>query len=114
MKTFAAWLYMVVAATAAAAQTPAPPPAATGFILGRVIDGTTGRPVAGATVTLAPPPPQSSGGTSPRVLTSGDGYFLFAGLPRGGYTISATKGGYVPGASGKLQPSGTGQSLELA
>ncbi len=113
MKTLVAWLCTIVAASAAA-QTSAPAPPATGFILGRVVDGTTGKPIAGVTVTLAPPPPQSSGSTSPRALTSGDGYFLFAGLPRGGYTITATKGGYVPGASGKLQPTGTGQPLELA
>ena len=102
---------LALVAASAAGQTPPPSPG-TGLILGRVVDGTSGRPLGDVTVTLTPPA-QGPGATSSRVLTSGDGYFLFAGLPRGGYSIAASKGGYVPGAQGKLHPSGSGQPLDL-
>ncbi|MEO8484675.1 MAG: carboxypeptidase-like regulatory domain-containing protein [Acidobacteriota bacterium] len=110
MRLHLAWLFALVAASAAA-QTPAPG-AATGLILGRVVDGTSGRPLGDVTVTLAGPPAQTSG-TTPRVMTSGNGYFVFAGLRRGGYTISAAKSGYVPGAQGKQQPTASGQPFDL-
>jgi hypothetical protein len=112
MKIHLAWLFALGAASVVA-QTPAPP-TGTGLILGRVVDATTGRPLADVTVTLTEPPAQGPGTAAPKVMTSGDGYFLFSALARGGYSIAASKGGYVPGAHGKLQPSGGGSTLDLA
>lgn len=111
MKVHLAWLFALVAASASA-QTPVPS-TGSGLILGRVVDATSGRPVPDVTVTLTGPP-RAPGAAPPQVLTSADGYFLFAGLSRGGYQLAASKGGYVPGAHGKLQPSGGGQTLDLA
>jgi hypothetical protein len=94
----------------AAAQSPQPPltPAPAGLILGRVVDAGTGRPVSGAIVTL-----QGVPGT-PRALTSGSGQFVFRKLPKGRFTLVATKPGYVDGAYGRQQPGGTQRSIEVA
>jgi hypothetical protein len=89
---------------------------ATGLILGRVIDATTTRPVAGATVAVAAAAAPGPGGpfTPARVLTDSQGRFVLRNLPAGPVTVTAAKPGYVPGAYGKRSPSGAGQPLELA
>jgi hypothetical protein len=111
MKLHLAWLFALAAASLSA-QAPVP---STGraFVLGRVVDGTSGRPLPDVTVTLSGPP-RAPDAAAPQVRTSADGYFLFAGLARGSYSIAASKGGYVNGAHGKLQPSGGEQTLDLA
>ncbi len=94
---------------------PAAPPAreGSGLILGTVIDGTSGRPVAGAIVTVAGP------GLSPtregaRILTDNEGQFVFRGLPSGSMMLAATKGGYLAGAYGRRTPGGPLRPLPLA
>jgi hypothetical protein len=103
-------------------QTPAtPPPApADGLVAGRVIDGTTGRPVAGVTVTLAPratpntpPPPRDSTPPPPRVLVDSAGRFVFTGLKPGSYDVTAARRGFVSGELGKLRPDGLRMALVL-
>jgi hypothetical protein len=112
---------------AAAQQRPSPPPA-TGLIVGQVIDAASSRPVAGAVVSISgpptrdprfrdprfmdprlvePPPPP------PRILTGTDGRFVFRDLPRGSYTVTATRNGYAPGAYARRRPAGPSRSITL-
>src|SRR6187455_3302146 len=98
---------------AAPSQTPLPA-SNTALILGQVVDGSTGRPVPDAIVTLnmrmiaaanaqaadggrgrgaVPPVPPAA----PAVLTGGDGRFLFHDLPKGPAQLSITAPGYVNG-----------------
>src|SRR5688572_6464249 len=66
----------------------------TGFILGRVVDATTGAPVSGVVVT-ASGHPQS-------MLTDAQGRFVFRNLPKGTYSLTATIGGRGFSPSGFL------------
>jgi 5-hydroxyisourate hydrolase-like protein (transthyretin family) len=112
----------------------------TAIIVGQVIDAGSGRGVAGAIVTLgssAPPGPQrvttevrqtmiaggagpmviSEGGSGaglPRVLTDSEGRFAFRNLPKGAFGLTATKAGYLDGSYGRLRPSGSTQTLDIA
>jgi hypothetical protein len=84
---------------------------ATGLLMGTVIDPLDDRPVADAQVTL--------GGATPAirttvVLTDEDGRFVFMDLPKGVYTLTATKPGYAEGAYGRRRPGGLLQSIVLA
>jgi hypothetical protein len=104
----------------AAQQAPATSADKTGLILGRVVDGASGRPVSGVTVTLSGAPPiaaEAPPGLGPglpgvsrptSVLTSDEGYFVFHGLPEGAYAIGAVKPGYLRGAHGRRSPAQTG------
>ena len=49
-----------------------------------------------------------------RVLTDAEGRFVFKNLPKGSFGLNATKAGYLDGAYGRLRPSGTSQSIDLA
>jgi hypothetical protein len=121
-----ALVFTVAAASLSAApQTQATPPAKTGLILGRAIDGTSGKPLGGVTVVLGGPPvtpgavptgapPEVLGSGPPRVLTNAEGYFLFHGLPEGVYTLNATKTGYLTGAAGRRSPVGGSPPIALA
>jgi outer membrane receptor protein involved in Fe transport len=98
-----------------AATTPNPPAGApaparpasptgpgTGTLRGQVLDGETGTPVAGATVTLIPP---AAAGAEPRpeVRTTGDdGNFDFGPLRPGTYELRLSKAGYQDPAAQKL------------
>ncbi len=80
----------------------------TGVIVGRVVEADANTPVAGTIVTL------SVGGFTPlRVLTDGQGRFAFRALPKGSFSITATRPGFVDGAHGRLQPGGTAQTVDL-
>jgi hypothetical protein len=109
----------------APAQTKAEP-AGTGLLMGTIVDPLTDQPVPGSLVMLA-------GGITPLtslinpqffqetlsggnrlVLTDGQGRFVFSDLPKGTYTISASKSGYTSGAYGRRRPLGPPQLLPLA
>jgi hypothetical protein len=97
--------------------------------MGQVVDASSGKPVAGSTVSInAPVPAPGAGGAimgvapaagppasvAPRqVLTDSQGRFLFHDLSKGRYTIRATAPGYLGGMYGQNRPSGTSQPLEL-
>jgi protocatechuate 3,4-dioxygenase beta subunit len=68
------------------------PKTGTGRISGRVSSAETGDPLRNARVTISP----AEG--VPIVLTDGDGRFIFAGLPEGTYSFSASKSGYADSA----------------
>lgn len=100
-------------ASAAAASGPA-------VVLGRVVDAGTGRPIAGAIVTLfgSAAAPRSVRGlpstAAPRVMTNASGQFVARGLRRGTLFFVVTKGGYVDAALGQQRPGGSGQPLPIA
>ncbi len=100
------------------------PVSGTGLILGQVVDAAGGG-VPGVVVALSGGliqmggfntnlTPASIPGGPRRALTNGDGRFVFADLPKGWYSIDATKPGYVSGAFGRHRPGGVAQSFELA
>jgi hypothetical protein len=86
-------------------------PQGTGLIVGQVVDGSTGRPLAGAIVSIAGT--QSVAGR-PQILTRGDGRFVYANLAPGFYTITATRNGYTDGGLGRTRPGGPSRALQLA
>jgi len=80
-----------------------------GLIAGRVLDVTSGQPVAGVTVSMTmaaarpaagtPPPAPPRPGTLPapvKVLTDAEGQFTFTGLPNGRFTLRVQHDGYAP------------------
>lgn len=83
-----------------------------GLIVGQVVDGETGRPVNAAIVFISGPPGIER--QSRPVLTGSDGRFVFRGLRRGNYTVSALRPGYVDGAHGRTRPGGRSVPLSLA
>lgn len=85
--------------------------APTGLLMGVVVDAIDDSPVPHAEVTLGGAPPGV--GTAPR-LTDAQGRFVFMDLPKGTYTVTVTKPGYVPGALGRRWPSGASQPITLA
>ncbi len=109
-------------------QLPPEPVVTTGLIVGRVVDAATGKPVPGATVTLAggvpqapvqvppgtPRPAASPPPPPPRFLTDAEGRFAFRHLTRGTFNISASKPGYADGAYGRFRPNGPSRPIQLA
>src|ERR1041385_4216731 len=81
----------------------------TGIVFGRTIDAGTTRPVPGALVTISVP-----GSLPVRVMTDPLGQFVFRDLPKGRFSISAVRPGYVDGAAGRTRPGGPAQSIDLA
>ena len=83
-----------------------------GLIVGQVVDGESGRPLLGAVVAIGGPPGRR-GVSPPRVLTGSDGRFVFRGLRRGNYTLTAFKAGFADGAHGRTRPAGPSVPLSL-
>jgi hypothetical protein len=110
-------------ASLAARQQPAqqatPPP--TGLVLGRAVDVGTGRGIASAIVSISPaggaPAIGSPGADASlmrfpiRVVSDGEGRFLFHGLPKGNYSLTATKAGYGDTTFGRQSPLDTTNGL---
>jgi hypothetical protein len=83
------------------AQTPAPAPR-DGVITGQVVDAVSGKPVGAAIVSVSVMEMDrfdSRSGMPARILTGGDGRFVFRNLPSGSFTVVVTKGGYLEGRS---------------
>jgi|SRR5579864_3711397 len=90
----------------------------TGLIVGQVIDGTTGRPIGGALVTLTlsgigpaagrgqaiPPGVVVQFSSAGRVLADGEGRFVFHDLPEGSANLAASVPGYTAGSYGAKRP----------
>jgi len=100
------------------------PVVGTGLILGQVIDGVSGEPIADALVSIkggggarvAGPRGASPGATNlvQPVITGADGRFVFRNLPPGNYPVTASLGGYVAGMVGQGRPGGPDRALDLA
>ncbi len=113
---------LMVLGASMAAQTPAPQPH-DGVITGQVVDAVSGRPVGAvivsitvavvARLTVVDGRVGAGSGQAPRILTGGDGRFVFRGLPEGSFTIAAVKGGYADGASGRRVIGGPSQPVVL-
>jgi Carboxypeptidase regulatory-like domain len=92
-----------------------PPP--TGLIAGQIVDADTGRPVSVATVILTGRPAAARGGpveaTNDRVRVSSSGWFVFAGLPAGSYTLLVQAPGYVTSRYGQRSLSGPSAPINL-
>ena len=86
-----------------------------GVISGRVVDAGTGRPISAAIVSVS----QGVGRENPagplggRVLTGADGRFVFRDLAPSSFSVTAIKGGYADGASGRRRPGGPTQAVVL-
>jgi protocatechuate 3,4-dioxygenase beta subunit len=114
----AALVVGILAAATLAAQSP---PQGHGLIVGRVVDATTSRPVAGATVALIGSPsalgdaqPADAPATNaPRVLTDDAGQFLFRNLPGAAYGLTASAPSYLDGALGQSRPAGPSRPFVL-
>jgi hypothetical protein len=84
------------------------PRTGTGLIVGRVVDGTSTRPITGAVVDL-----MGAGVSAQRVRVDADGRFLFRDLPSGELMLVASKPGYLGGASGQRIPNGPTRPVDL-
>ena len=86
-----------------------------GLVAGRVVDASTGRPIAGAVITPAGSavvlPPTAT--VAPRVMTNANGQFVIRGLHKGAVVLTATKGGYVNATYGQRRPGGTAQPIPI-
>ena len=105
---------------AAAPQSQPPARSNTSVVVGRVVDASTGRPVAGAIVTLfgsaavaSPRPGEGLAATPPRLMTNAAGQFVARGLRRGSLFLVVTKGGYVDATNAQRRPLGTAQRIEV-
>src|SRR5688572_13725868 len=80
----------------------------TGVIAGRVVEADGKTTVGGTIVTL------SQAGFAPqRALTDGQGRFAFRALPKGTFSLTASRPGFVDGAYGRMRPGGTPLSIVL-
>jgi hypothetical protein len=104
-------------------QDPAALPKGSGVILGQVVDATTNRPIANAIIGLSSGPAVGRemvevgiGRLTPakRIITDGQGRFVFHELGAGIYTFNTTATGYLDGAYGQRRPSGPAQPFFLA
>ena len=71
-----------------------------GLVAGHVVDANTQKGLAACTVALAAAPgpgrmPMPQGPASRRVITDGQGAFVFGELPSGWYTVQATHASYA-------------------
>jgi protocatechuate 3,4-dioxygenase beta subunit len=111
---------LLVATAAAPSQRPGTSAA---FVLGRVVDAGTGRPIAGAIVSMTADPNASGGdagsamsGTPARprrVLTDDQGRFLFRDLSKGTFLFTASAWGFLDGGFGQTRPEPTTQPFAL-
>ncbi len=80
----------------------------TGVILGTVVDGLSGKPIAEAVVTLGAPSV-----SQPPVIVDRNGRFAFTGLPAASFPLVATRAGYFGGGAGQRTPTGPRRPIEL-
>jgi hypothetical protein len=86
-----------------------------GAIAGQVVDGVTGRPIAGAVVAISGPELIGVAASlqPAAILTAADGRFVFRDLPLNLYSVTATKGGYAEGEPGRRRPGGAAPGVVL-
>jgi len=99
-----------VALVSQSVPAPTGPTRAAGLVVGRVVDGSTNRPIAGAIVSILG---GFGPGSPPRAMTNAGGYFVFRKLAKGSYSLAATRPGYIDGAYGRRRPGGGAAALQL-
>ncbi len=111
---------LLIAVALASPQSQRPLQGSSGVVVGRVVDATTGRPIAGAIVTLfgsaAVDSPRAGEGlapTPPRLMTNAGGQFVARGLRKGSLFLVVTKGGYVDATNAQRRPLGTAQRIDI-
>jgi hypothetical protein len=109
MVVFATVLCVAAVISQAALASLSSQPPATGLIAGRVVEGLSSRPVAGAIVSLF----GAGLGATPRAMTNANGYFVFRQLTKGSYSLTASRLGYVDGAPGRRRPGGTSAPIDI-
>jgi carboxypeptidase family protein len=107
-------LLTVYLAAAAPLQADVPP----AVVTGRVVDASTGHPIAMAVVipygTAARVPSEDGSVVSaPRALTSTSGAFVIRGLRPGSLILHASKAGFIEAAIGQTRPGGYGRTLTI-
>ena len=87
----------------------------TASVRGSVRDAVTGRPVAGAEVTLSAGSMTRGSTTVARssVRSSSSGEFSFEPVREGSYTLNVVASGFFPGEFGQMWPSGSGRRLTV-
>jgi len=80
------------------------------IVSGRVVDAVTGRPVAGAVVTIDG---TAAAGARLAILTNSGGFFVVRGLHKGSLALTATKSGFIEGTYGQRRPGGSRQLIAL-
>ncbi|HEX5070250.1 MAG TPA: carboxypeptidase-like regulatory domain-containing protein [Vicinamibacterales bacterium] len=94
-------LGLIAVPLAARQQVPPPPAPTTGAISGVVIDGATGKPIGGASVSFWSFDSQDPRSYQQSMLTDPKGRFVFLRLPRtDGCNVYASRSGYASGAVG--------------
>lgn len=95
------------------------PAAATGAIVGTVVDAVTGRPVPGAIVSIGLPTPNEAvvgtmvSTTQRQFIASGTGRFVVTGVAAGPVSIQVRAPGYLPGGYGQRRPGGTTRAVVM-
>jgi hypothetical protein len=109
---------LLALATEPQSQRPAVPK--TSVAVGRVVDASNGRPIAGAIVTLfgsaavlLPRAGQPRGAPAPRLMTNAAGQFVARGLGKGSLFLVVTKGGYVDASNAQWRPDGSAQRIDV-
>lgn len=108
---------VLVAGTVRAQQTssPSPAPPATAALSGVVVDGVTRQPLGGVIVELRAPSNGAQLARLTRQVSDERGRFVFGELAAGtGYTLQATKPGYVNGVHGQSVMFGPAGRITLA
>jgi hypothetical protein len=111
MRRVASWIVFVGAVALHAQPSPRdsaqPQPASAGTIRGRVTSAAGGEALRNARVTIVGPSPV------PRIVTDGDGRFLFSNLPFGRYILLVRKTGYAPTRFGSRKPTEPSTWIEI-
>ncbi|GMV21687.1 MAG: hypothetical protein AMXMBFR57_16360 [Acidimicrobiia bacterium] len=109
----------------AGAPQDAPSPPTSAVVLGQVVDGDTGQPVADAVVSVTVSSRQAgasgglAGNVTPgaggarRVLTTAEGRFVIRDLPAGTVQMTVTASGYLNGSYGQTRPGGAPEPLRI-
>ena len=107
-------LAAVFAAATLSAQAPPAPsfPQGSNLVVGRVVDGETGTPIAAAVVTMSAAITFGRAAAE-RVLTDARGRFFFSGIGPGSFNLTATKPGWIDGAAGRKRPAGAADPIEI-
>ncbi len=104
----------------AAGEAQEPPTSA--LVLGQVVDGDTGQPVADAVVSVtvtggaAPEsamPGMAGASGAKRVLTTAEGRFVVRDLPAGVVNMTVVAAGYINGSYGQTRPGGAPEPLRI-